>query len=312
MMLVKGARTIDQGKTPLNGEVTVLGATDGDLLLISQWGLDLNLWGSDLGIDSTVIACGASSAAKVESIAPTDMVLEPAPFSVYISTAPGAGANQLKVIVKASTSLSAAPETSLTQNGAAATVPMLLSYDAGLQAYTGTVTLDASLPSLGNILAKATDTASHIVEVGTQFALDPVAVGQDITVWSPDGQAELYLPAGSISKAGRLSIVPGQSAGSVPDHLVMLSGPYTIQADEGLSLVNNANLSLNYLDPSGSLSNVGVSSAQLYRWDGLNWQALSSTASQNEQMVSAVINTFGTYALMAERQEKIYLPLVIR
>jgi hypothetical protein len=79
-----------------------------------------------------------------------------------------------------------------------------------------------------------------------------------------------------------------------------------------LVLVDNANLSLYYLDVGGTLGHVDVSSAQIYRWDGQNWQALSSTSSQVEQMVSAVINGFGTYALMADRQEKVYLPLVIR
>jgi hypothetical protein len=92
----------------------------------------------------------------------------------------------------------------------------------------------------------------------------------------------------------------------------MLSGPYTLQAEAGLSLVTPANLSLNYLDKSGSLGNVNISTARLYRWDGLNWQVLSSTASHNEQMVSVPITTFGTYALMGVRFYPIYLPLVIR
>jgi hypothetical protein len=312
VMLVKPTRTIDQGKTPLNGEITILGASNGDHLLVSEWGLDLNYWANDLGIATVPVACGASSRSQVADVSPTEVTLEPAPFSVYISTAPGAAADQMDITVKATTGLSAAPETSLTQNGADSAVPVSLSYDAGLQAYTGTVTLDSSLPSLGSLHVKATDISSHVVEVGSQFALNPVALDQEITVWSSDGQVELHLPAGSLSGSGRLSIAPGQMAGSTLAHLVMLSGPYTIQADQGISLINPANLSLNYLNLSGSMGNVGISSAQLYRWDGQNWQALSSTFSHNEQMVSAPITTFGTYALMGVLSYPVYLPLVTR
>ena len=79
-----------------------------------------------------------------------------------------------------------------------------------------------------------------------------------------------------------------------------------------LSLVNPANLALNYLNPAGGSGSVGISSAQLYRWDGQTWQALASTFSHNEQMVSAPITAFGTYALMGTLTYPIYLPLVTR
>ena len=127
-----------------------------------------------------------------------------------------------------------------------------------------------------------------------------------------DGRAELYLPAGSLSADGRISIYAGQVAGALPDGLVMIGRPYTLQGNAGLALVDNANLTLYYLDLGGTLNHVDLGSAQIYRWDGHSWQALTSTSSQAEQMVSAVVNTFGTYALLAEKEEKVYLPLAVR
>lgn len=305
VVLRKGDRTIDQGKTDDNGEITVLGASDGDRVVV-------NLWGIDLRINSIEVDCSALSQSRAVSIQPTAIILQPAAFTLEISTAPGVAANQVEIIVKASTELSGAPETYLTQNGAASAVLVPLSYDAVLQAYMGTVALDANLPPSGNIIAEATNTASQTVEVATQFAIEPIAADQDSTVWSSDGQAELYLPAGSLSADGRVTIVAGQIASSLPDGLILIGGLYTIQGSESLTLVNNVNLSLYYLDVGGTLSHVDANSAQIYQWDGQSWQPLTSTSSQVEQMVSAAINTFGTYALMAERQEKIYLPLVTR
>ncbi|MFH1908667.1 MAG: carboxypeptidase regulatory-like domain-containing protein, partial [Chloroflexota bacterium] len=306
VVLRKGDRTIAQGKAALNGEITVLGASDGDKVVAS-----LSLGGIERWQKSIEVDCSAVGQFRATSVQPTEIILEPAPFTLEISTAPGVAANQVKIIVKASTELSGTPETYLTQNGADA-VLVPLSYAAVLQAYTGTVALDASLPPSGNIIAKATNMANQVVEVAAQFAIEPVASGQDSTVWSSDGQAELYLPAGSLSADGRVNIVAGQIASPLPDGLILIGGPYTIQGDESLTLVNNANLSLHYLDVGGTLSHVDASSAQIYQWDGQSWQALPSTSIQVAQMVSAAIDTFGTYALMAERQEKIYLPLVTR
>jgi hypothetical protein len=305
VVLRKGDRTIDQGKTDDDGEITVLGASDGDRVVVGLWGIDL--W-----INSFEVDCGALSQSRPANVQTTAIILQPAAFTLEISTAPGVASNQIQVIVKASIGLSGAPETYLTQSGAASVVLVPLGYDAVLQAYTGTVTLDASLPPSGNIIAKATDTTSQTVEVATQFSIESVASDQDTTVRSSDGQAELYLPAGSLSKDGRVNIVAGQIVSTLPDGLILIGGPYVIQGDESLALINNANLSLYYLDVGGTLSHVDVRSAQIYQWDGQSWQALTSTSSQVEQMVSAATNTFGAYALMAERQEKIYLPLLAR
>jgi hypothetical protein len=306
VILRKGSRTIDQGQTDNNGDITVLGASAGDRVVVELWGVDLR-------VNSFQASCGSSwIRSQAANAQPTVIILQPAAFTLEISTTPGTTANQVKVIVKASTSLSSTPETYLTQNGAASAVPVLLSYDALLQAYTGTVTLDTSLPSSGNIIAEATNTLSQTVEVASQFALEPVSAGKDITISSSDGQAELYLPAGSLSADGRVNIASGQIVSTLPDGLILIGGPYTIQGGESLTLVNNANLTLNYLDAGGTLSHVDLSSARIYKLNGQNWQALSGTPSQAEQEVSAVINSFGTYALLAERQEKVYLPLVIR
>jgi hypothetical protein len=305
VMLRKGDMAIAQGKTDDNGEITVLGASSGDRVVVELWGIDLR-------INSILVDCGTLGHSQDAIIQPTVIVLQPAPFTLGISTAPGAAANQVNVIVKTSTELSGAPAAYLTQNGADSAVLVPLSYDAGLQAYTGMAALDTNMAASGTIIAKAADTSSEVVEVASQFTLEHVVTGQDITVWSSDGQAVLYLPAGSISADGRVNIAAAQLTSTLPESLILISGPYTIQGDEGLDLVNTASLTMFYLNLGGSLSHVNVGSAQIHRWDGQTWQSLPSTSSEDVQMVSAAIRTLGTYVLLAEKQEKLFLPLVIR
>jgi hypothetical protein len=307
IVLHKGDRSIAQGHTDDNGEIVVFGASNGDKVVASMSSDDNLLWQKSIQVN-----CSAPSQNQAASYQPIKIILEPAPFMLEITPVPSANSNQVMIIVSTSAGLSSAPETYLTQNSAPFAVLVPLNYDDILQAYVGTATLDADLPLSGDINTLATNTIHQTMEINSQFVLEPVATDQDITVWSTDGQAEFYLPTNSLSVDGRVSIVLGQITSSLPDNLIFISGPYTIHGDEGMALVNNASLTLRYLDVGGTLSHVDVSSAQIYILEGHNWRAISSISSPSDQMVSATIDSFGTYALMAVRQEKIFLPLLIR
>jgi hypothetical protein len=294
VMLKRGSRTIDQGKTDDKGVITVLGAVDGDKQVVT-----FNPGKSDQLVETFTASCDTSSLSQAAAVEPGVIVLEPAAFGLEISTAPGTSANDMDILVMASTALVAAPETLVTQNGSSG-VPVTLSYDAGLLAYTGTISLDSTLPPSGTILVTATDLSGNVVDMTAQFAIEPVLSAQATTVRSVDGQAELYLPPGSLSGDGRVSIAYGQNPGTVPAGQALLGGPYTIQGNDGLSLIDTVNLSLFYLDNGGTLGHVDLSTVKMYQWNGASWQALTGTPSQNEHSVSAVITSFGTYALMAE------------
>ena len=213
------------------------------------------------------------------------------------------------MVVKASKPLSGAPQTKLTQHGALEAEVSLV-YDNSLQAYTGMVNLNTRLPSSGIILASAVDTFNQIVEVSSAFSLETAPQNQDITVWSSDGQAELYLPVGTLSASGQISLNPFKSSDQIPEGKVLLSGPYSIGASTGVSLVSNANLSLYYLDFSGSLMHANLNSVQIYQDVNGNWNPLTSSTGKTEQVVSGSISSFGVYAVLADWQTKIFLPML--
>ncbi len=117
VVLRKSDREIQQGQTDSNGEITVLGAADGDRVIASLWGVDLR-------INSTQVSCTSGLQAFQQATDETIQLL-PAAYDLTISTLPGNTTGQIQVVVEASTSLSAAPETYLTQNGASKTTVSL-------------------------------------------------------------------------------------------------------------------------------------------------------------------------------------------
>jgi formylglycine-generating enzyme required for sulfatase activity len=307
VILRKSNRVIPQGKTDKQGNITILGASSGDQVIF-------NLWGTDLQINSTHTVCTVSSASALPQASQANQIqLLPAPYTVSVSTLPGTTSNQVKVLVKTSVALPAAPVTDLTQNGASSSVVVPVVFDAGLQAYLGEVTLDSNLPLGGTIHSAAVDAQNRTVEVAEGFSLDTVQQSQAYTASSSDGQANLYLPAGSLSASGQVTIHLAQATFALPENEVLLSGPYTLAASAGISLAHNANLSLNYLDLSGSLNHTNLGNAHIYRLVSGVWQPLSSTGDQDQRYVSAPISAFGTYAILAQQWKAvIYLPAILR
>jgi len=295
-------RDIRQGKTDEQGEITILGAANGDRIVV-------NLWGIDLRINSTEVAC--STTYRSQAARDSTIVLQPAAFELTIGAFPGDQPDQITIQVKAAAQLSAEPIVRLTQNGADS-VQVPLAYEGASQSYSGSLTLRTDLPRSGILVATATDLQQQEVQVVSAFNLSKVLRNEDITIWSSDGQAELYIPAGSLSADGQISVEPAQIASDIPQDLRLISGPYALQAGAGVTLSGTANLALYYLDLGGSLDHVDISTAQLYQWQGSQWQPLASTVSQQENVVSAAIDALSSYALLAERREKVYLPLVVR
>jgi hypothetical protein len=303
VLLRKSNRTIAQGKTDDNGGITVLGAANGDRVVINAWGIDL-------GINSTQVSC--VSGQSVQANTATVITLEPAAFRLSASILPGSLLNQIVIIVKSSASLAASPSVSLYQSSAISSIVITMSYDSGSGIYVGTATLDSSLPPSGNIHVSGTDSQGRAVETFSTFNITSVKRNQDATIWSSDGQVELYVPANTLSADGQVSIVPDDSPDAPPDELVQISGPYTIRARSGVSLSNSANLSFRYLDTGGTLSHANLPTAQVYHWDEVQWIPFVSNVSEDNHYVSAPINDFGTYVVMAERLEKIYLPVILK
>jgi hypothetical protein len=310
-------KEIYQGLTDDRGWITILGAADGDEVRLQKtvcekvWGvLDVCVQVSE----KTTVQCPSAQGFYDASNGATVVVLEQAPFTLDVTAVPGSAANQVEVRVRASTTLSGPPQVQVLQSGAMTPTDVAMAYDSSTDTYTGTIILDADLPQSGSIEVNATDTEGQSHQVFNAFNLSDVTVSENVTIYSADGQVELYLPAGSLSADGRLGIVPDSSSGAPPEDLVILSGPYNIQAESGLTLIGNANLTMKYLDTGGTLRHADLSTVQIYRWDDSagQWVSLNSNVIEEANEVSASINTLGIYAAMAERQYNIYLPIVLK
>jgi len=164
IVLRKGDRDIEQGETDDNGEITVLGAADGDRIIVG-------LWGHDLRINSTVVGCTSGYRSQAtEATEPSLIVLEPAAFDLTVSAVPGDVANEVTIFVKASVELAADPVVQLTQSGAdSAQVPV--TYDAASQSYSGSYALRTELPQTGTLVATALDLQRQQVQVASAFNL---------------------------------------------------------------------------------------------------------------------------------------------
>jgi hypothetical protein len=211
--------------------------------------------------------------------------------------------NRVQISVEASTALGGTPQARVFQDGSTS-VLVALTYESGTGLYTGMVDLDPGLPLAGTVIVTAQDTASHTVEMFTNFGLAKVLAGEDNMVFSNDGLVVLYLPAGSLSNDAYVSfMLNGTGTGAPSKGLTIVSGPYTIQASPGVILNNNIGLTLSCLDIGGTPDGVNLSTAQIYRWDAVagQWIPLESSVLQDHGEVSTAIGTFGTYAVLAER-----------
>lgn len=304
VVLRKSNLVLQQGKTDNDGKITILGASEGDRVVV-------DLWGVDLRINSKQVACDTVTAdTREESTEANVIVLQPASFEMSIATQPGILSDQINVIVRVSKVLPNPPQAILSQHGGLEVV-IPLNYDNTAQAYLGSVTLDANLPKSGVILAIGIDELNNTVEISSAFSLETAPINQDITVWSNDGQAEVYIPSGALSADGQISLNMVTTFSQIPDGKTLLSGPYLISATTNISLIDNANLSLYYLGFGGSLINVNLDSIQIFKDESGEWVLVPGSVISTEQVVSTTISSFGTYAVLADLEVKTFLPLVL-
>jgi hypothetical protein len=240
---------------------------------------------------------------EIPTVGVIEVILEPAPFVLYVSVLPTAVENRVQISTKASTALSGAPQAQVFQDGS---TPILvaLTYESSTGLYTGIVDLEPGLPLTGTVIVTAQDTASHAVKMFTNFGLAKVLAGEDSTVFSNDGLVVLYLPAGSLSNDAYVSFTPnGTGVGAPPEGLAILSGPYTIQSSPGVILNNNIGLTLGCFNIGGTLDGVNLSTAQIYHWDAVagQWIPLESNVLQEHGEVSTAIAAFGTFAVLVKR-----------
>jgi formylglycine-generating enzyme required for sulfatase activity len=302
--LGKNGRTLYQGKTNPVGFIQLLGAANGDNLYANI--THLREEAQDVIVSK--VSC-ASQQAQAADAGPVNLTLQPAAFNLEVTAAPASQADTLEIVVRASAALNGSPQVQLTQDGASAALLVPLTYDSGLSAYRGTQLLDASLPRSGSLLVTAADQSAHTVTVGAPFSLAAVEASQATTLYSTDGQVDLYLPANALSGSGSLSIQPRASVGDLPAGYQLASGPYEIRAGGGAALQGEANLALRIVENGSGMFRLENGQARLAKWDGSQWSFLVSTPGEAEASVSGVIDSLGTFAALAQPLQPLFLPL---
>lgn len=305
--LFKSGRAIAQGHFATTRQLTVLGAAPGDRVHLEGLVAGAKVSGN------VTVTCVTDRDASGPG-GGMDVIVSPDAFELSLGLWPGSGADQVAVEVAASVPLSGTPQAFLQQNGETAVLPVALTYNSGLNVYTGTVTLDPDLPWTGLAWVAATDAAAHTVERLTSFDIELVDHNQDATFWSADGLAELYVPAGALSADARVGLTSAGLPGPAPAGLRVVGGPYAVRAAAGVNLASAANLSLFYTARGDDVLRVRLFGATLYRWTGSAWAALDSRYQVDHQDVSAPISAFGVYALMVSDApiQALYLPAAYR
>ena len=304
--LVRGEEVvIPQGTTDEWGRIEILGGGKDDRVVFKQ------TWPPT---DKPLTGTGALTCAS-----PQVMGFPPPPLYLDIVIRPGAAANEVHVSVLPAQPLSTPPTVSLHQRGVPAPVAVAMSYDGGSGAYRGTGALDGSLPLVGNARVTAVSSLAVPVYYITPFAVNQVVATESATIWSADGQAELYLPAATLSADGLVSIQPisvGAVAASLEaqatkTELLPLAGPVEVTLT-GASLTKGASLSLFYSEASGLAPGTDSDTMRIYRWNGSDWVPLESNVDIDHRYVAAVITEPGVYALWAEASWRTYVPLLAK
>jgi len=301
-----GGQVIAQGLTDKWGRIQVLGGGEGDQLIFRQ------SWPPS----STRI----SGSALMTCDDPRTILTGTPPLYLDFSAEPGPAANQVEIEITASGAVQGLPIVTVYQTGAAAGVEVSMGAGGPSGTFTGTASLSAALPLEGKAVVSATGAAGTAPYIFS-FAIETIAAGESATLWSLDGQAELYLPAGSLPGGARVTIQPANvatlAAGSlaaqaVGTELVPLVGPFRVTSSSGDALSKGASLSLFYSDASGLAPGTDPTTARIYRWTGGQWVPLESAVDQDHRYVSATLSDLGTYALWAEASWRTYVPLLAK
>jgi hypothetical protein len=186
----------------------------------------------------------------------------------------------------------------VTQIGAPAPTTVDLTYSAADQAYVGTASLDTRYDREGVVEVAAEDTAGRSVTEFAQFQIQEASAEEGMTVYSADGNAELYVPAGSLATGTQLGIALDGSGAPMTGTLTLLAGPYNVSATGGITaLITDTSLTLRY-DGLGA-SGVDTSALAVYWWDPAteSWVERDGEHWPDHQLVVTPVDSLGTYAL---------------
>lgn len=296
-------QVVSQGTTDRWGNIVVLGGGEGDRLIYRQ------TW--------PVTASPASGSVAMTCAEMQTVRTGIQPLFLDFTAEPGPAANQVAVRVIPSAAVQGLPILSVYQTGAAGGVTVTMAPQAA--GFSGVADLDAALPLEAKAVVSATGAAGTVHYVFS-FAIHAAAAAESTTLWSTDGQAELYLPAGTLSADARIAIQPVAvatvAAGSfeaqaTKTELVPLVGPYQITVTGG-TLEKGASLSLFYSDAAGLAPGTDPATGAIYRWAGGQWTPLESTLDEEHRYVSAAISEPGVYALWAKASWRTYVPLLAK
>ncbi|HEX9029440.1 MAG TPA: hypothetical protein VF823_09730, partial [Anaerolineales bacterium] len=300
-----GPRNIYEGKTwpnndknPTVGVKNVIGAYPGDTVSVHK---DCGWFCSYSG--SITASCSALTAAP---LAPA--ILQKDPFSMEASAQVMGDGVSLEISVAASTALPASPLVQVLQDGADPLLPALTLNGA---TYTGIATLNPSLPLIGRIYVQADDGQGHTVNATTAFEGTQVQTGDMTWAKAEDGRAEAFLPAGSLSGNPYITLQPGNPISDTQGSLAIVSKAYTLVSSNGAAALNIPG-TLNIYFQDVDLARMRASSVGLYRWDDFSgkWVQVAATIDWKLPSASATITQLGTYAVMANTAQAIYLPVI--
>ena len=291
VLLQRGSRLIEQGRTDGEGEITLLGAASGDWVtyevlppLLGAVNAAQTAFLEPRYIAREATACPASQVHAAgnsdQGAAATQVVVQPAAYDLHIQVTPSTPPNlqQAALRVMASTSLIAPPTVTWMQLGAESSVTPPLGYDPAAQAYVGSLTLASGLPAEGVLLVDAVDAQQRKVHTVVNLRLETVTPEVDQRIVSADGQAELSISANSLQGEGQISWQAQWVNAPAPVDLEMIAGPYELRISPSLTEVNPnpnlhaASLSLYYVERSASGEHIDLNSLQ----SRLGWAAVDS------------------------------------
>ena len=315
-----GGQVLHQGETDAAGRIEIVGASNGDIVEGEYLDVPFNMLRGRAVISCTELPLSSGLTVHPNPFGPgapqetgeLTATLEPAPFWFDVGIWPSSALTEAIVTVAPSVGLTGTPAITLYQSGAAAGVGLTAIYDTESNLVTGTAPLDAALPTEGLVEVVATDTLSNTVDRFVRFGMNMASSTEETQVWSEDGKAELYVPAGALPPGGAVSIAPAGAPGAAPDDLVPLSPPYAVRTTGGAEFDGGAVLHLYASGGRGWAKNTAPTTAAVYHWNGDDWEALESLARVDYGFASASIGGEGLYWLLAERNKHVYLPLVLR
>jgi hypothetical protein len=298
-----GGKSIYQGKTDADGKLFIMGGAKGDRVDGSTYTTSQEcVLGQCVGVPVRVtidaeVDCSGQGQLR-PAAAGRALEMEPVPFDLSVTTRPGTVADALDVSAIVTATLSSLPQARVTQAGAAAPITIDLSYSPADQAYVGTVSLDNRYDREGVVDVVAEDGAGQSVTALARFQLQEVSPEESLTVYSADGNAELYVPAGSLPEGTQLGIALDGSGAPVTGTSTLVAGPYSIAATGGVTeLITETSLTLRY-DALGA-SGVDTAMLSIYWWDEATeaWLDQGSEHWPDHQLVVTLVDGLGTYAL---------------